>query len=116
MRIAEDPRGVSDGTMRFWIRTPDSHGVTSLFVVLVADYIPEATHFNIGRRAGAISLDNVVRIVCLEPTEWMLCETQLLGIQSGLVHGRMHLFAQSGTLMAVAGQSAVVRLFDAESG
>ncbi|WP_108810523.1 acyl-CoA thioesterase domain-containing protein [Sphingorhabdus sp. Alg231-15] len=108
MRLVETPSG---GDMRFWVKTPDNFPEKpSAFLALVADYLPEAIHFNIGRSAGAVSLDNSVRIVGREATDWLLCHTQLLSISDGIFHGQMNLFADNGSLLATASQSGVVRL------
>jgi acyl-CoA thioesterase len=55
------------------------------------------------------SLDNSLRVVSREQTDWVLCESQLFAISSGVFHGRMNLFAESGALLAVASQSGLVR-------
>ncbi len=108
MRLAETP---GSGGMRFWVKTPDNFlEKASAFLALIADYLPEAIHFNIGQSAGAVSLDNSVRIVRHEATDWLLCHTQLLSISDGIFHGHMNLFADNGSLLATASQSGVVRL------
>jgi acyl-CoA thioesterase len=42
----------------------------------------------------------------------MLCDTQISGIASGFVHGRMHIFADDGELLATASQSGILRVFE----
>ncbi len=110
MRLATDfTTGTPHGEMAFWIKAPDA-GITTAFLALAADYLPESIHFNIGRPAGATSLDNTLRIADRRDTDWVLCVAQLDAIQSGLFHGRMALYARDGALLAVAAQSGVVRL------
>jgi acyl-CoA thioesterase len=46
----------------------------------------------------------------LVPTEWVLCEIRIAGVAGGFAHGNMYLFAEDGTLMAVASQSMIVRV------
>ncbi|MEP3224348.1 MAG: thioesterase family protein [Parasphingorhabdus sp.] len=110
MRLVETP---SDGNMRFWVKTPDNFlEKTSVFLALIADFLPEAIHFNIGQRAGAVSLDNSIRIIQREATNWLLCHTKLLSISDGIFHGNMNLFTDTGILLATSSQSGVVRLLD----
>lgn len=118
MRLAtdfdtQDPRG----QMAFWVKAPDAAegGIPSAFLALAADYLPESIHFNIGRPAGATSLDNSLRIIARPATGWVLCVTQLDAIDAGLFHGRMALHAQDGQLIASASQSGVVRLIEAST-
>jgi acyl-CoA thioesterase II len=108
-RIANDPQNDRDGRLLFWVPWSDNRSVPSAFLALVGDYLPEAVHFNIGRPAGAISLDNKLRIIRRTSTRWLLCETRLHAVNAGLFHGSMSIFDESGALLAVAGQSGIVR-------
>lgn len=110
MRMAADERDSLVGRFVSWIKAPNCDLVPASFLALVADYLPEAINLNIGRRAGATSLDNTIRIIAREHTDWLLCETNLDGIENGLFHGRMSIFSQDGVLMAHASQSGVVHL------
>jgi acyl-CoA thioesterase II len=112
MRLALDPRANPQGRAIFWVRTDSTDPVTSAFLCQIADYLPEAIHMNMGRPAGAVSLDNVVRMLGRATTPWLLCDIQLGAISDGLFHGRMAIFAQDGTALALASQSGVVRLFE----
>lgn len=110
MRLATDfEREGARGQIAFWIKAP-ARDIDSAFLALAADYLPESIHFNIGRPAGATSLDNTLRIIARPATEWVLCVTQLDAIEAGLFHGRMALHARDGALIATAAQSGVVRL------
>lgn len=113
MRIANNPGKDRDGRLVFWVQAPDKFEVqASVFLALVADYLPEAIHFNLGRRAGAVSLDNSIRIASRTPSRWLLCETRLAAISGGLFHGEMAMFSDSGALLALASQSGLVRRLD----
>ncbi|CDO60253.1 TesB-like acyl-CoA thioesterase 2 [Candidatus Phaeomarinobacter ectocarpi] len=115
MRLATDfEHDGARGQMAFWIRAP-ARGIDSAFLALAADYLPESIHFNIGRPAGATSLDNTLRIIARPATEWVLCVTQLDAIEAGLFHGRMALHARDGALIATAAQSGVVRLIEPDA-
>jgi acyl-CoA thioesterase len=110
MRLALDPRGNPTGRACFWVRTGMTTPISSALLALVADYLPEAIHMNINQRAGAVSLDNVIRIVRREATDWLLCDIQLSGVSSGMFHGRIAIFGNDGTLLATGGQSGVVQI------
>jgi acyl-CoA thioesterase II len=110
IRLAGDPRMNPAGHAQFWIGYDGEGSAPAAFLTMIADYLPEAIHMNIGRRAGAVSLDNVIRIITRAATPWLLCDIALDAISNGLFHGRMAIYAQDGTLFATASQSGVVRL------
>jgi acyl-CoA thioesterase len=101
-----------EGHSRFWIRPTADLEISSGLLAVVADYVPSAIRVALDRPAGANSLDNTLRIHRIRPTEWMLCDTQISGIASGFVHGRMHIFADDGELLATASQSGILRVFE----
>ncbi|MGK2284783.1 acyl-CoA thioesterase [Pedomonas sp. V897] len=105
--------GVSeDGNVVLWIRPAKGQPVDSALLAMVADFVPLAVGDAIGRAVMANSLDNTIRFRCVVPTEWVLCDIRIHGVHGGFGHGRMHLFAEDGTLMATASQSVVMRLKD----
>ena len=101
-----------DGHAVLWARPAELRPVTSGLLAIIADYVPSATGHALGRLAGANSLDNTIRIRKLCDTEWMCCDIRIHGVNAGFVHGRMHVFAADGTLMATASQSGILRLWD----
>ena len=98
------------GSFAFWVRSPSraSQSVTAPFLALIADYLPEAVHGSIEMPAGAVSLDNQIRIVSRDLGEWTLCQTRLEAVSNGVCHGRMRLSNEGGELLALAEQSCVV--------
>ena len=106
--------GEGEGGSRFWIRPIRDLPISSGLLAVVADYVPSAIRIALDRPAGANSLDNTLRIHRVRPTEWLLCDTQISGIASGFVHGRMHIFADDGVLLATASQSGIVRVFEGD--
>ncbi len=62
-----------------------------------------------GRWWPSNSLDNTIRIVRLVPTEWVLVDIRVEGVANGFGHGTVYLWAEDGTLLATASQSALVR-------
>jgi len=109
----EERDGVSeDGHALFWARPKEALPFTSGMVSIIADFIPSAVGNALGKMAGGNSLDNTIRIRTLCETDWVLCDTKIHGVHGGFAHGRMHLFARDGTLMASAGQSMILRIHD----
>jgi acyl-CoA thioesterase II len=111
IRLALDPPNDPRRRMAFWVRAPEG-AVPSAFLTLIADYLPEALNRTAGRRLGAISLDNSIRITRPTTTEWLLCVTQIGAIENGLFHGRMTISDERGQTLAFGEQSGVVRVLD----
>ncbi len=101
-----------DGHAVLWGRAKAGLPFTAGLLAVIADFVPSATRHALGRRAGANSLDNTIRIRQIVPTEWVLCDIRIHGVHGGFVHGRMLIFSQDGVLMATASQSAILRIFD----
>jgi acyl-CoA thioesterase len=106
-----------DGNVVMWAR-PDpallgpDHPIDAAFVAVVADYVPSGVGPALGRDAGGNSLDNSIRFHRMVATRWLLCDIQIHGVASGFAHGRMHIFAETGELIATASQSLILRLWD----
>lgn len=108
MRLALDPRTDPEGRTCFWVKSDIAGPTPAALLGLIADYLPEAIHMNIGQRAGAVSLDNVIRIARRAASDWLLCDVQLSAVIAGLFHGRIAIFARDRTLLATGGQSGAV--------
>ena len=103
----------ADGHAILWIRQADPGAtVDRVALAVIADMLPSGIGHALGRHAGGNSLDNTIRFVRLVPTEWVLCDIRIHAVHAGFGHGRMHLFAEDGTLMATASQSVIVRVYD----
>jgi acyl-CoA thioesterase len=50
-----------------------------------------------------------VRPSDVHPTEWVLADVRIQAVADGFGHGAVHLWAEDGTLLATASQSAIVR-------
>ena len=100
--------GQSDGTSALWIRLPDIASSGAALAVL-GDYVPYGISQTLGEWTQANSLDNTLRIVNVVPTEWVLLDIRIHGVRHGFGHGLVHLWAEDGTLMATASQTAIVR-------
>lgn len=107
------PEGRSDdGRVAFWIRSNEGLLADPLLLAVVADYISVAIGNAIGAFAGGNSLDNTIRYARIEPAEWILCDIRIESIHHGVVHGTMHLFDETGLLMATASQSLILRMHE----
>jgi acyl-CoA thioesterase len=106
-----------DGHVVMWARpNPETLGadfrIDPGFVAVVADYVPSGVGPALARDAGGNSLDNSIRFHRRVETRWLLCDLKIHGIANGFVHGRMHIFAETGELIATASQSLILRLWD----
>lgn len=98
-----------DGRSALWVQLPEGLTATASTLSIVGDYVP----FGIGQAGGVRSrgnsLDNTIRMVQPHPTEWVLADIRIQAVRDGFGHGVVHLWAEDGTLLATASQSAVVR-------
>ncbi len=102
--------GAPGGRLVLWIRPRGGGPIDSTLLAIAADHVPSAIGAALGRNAGGNSLDNTIRILGPVQTDWVLCDTTIVGTAGGVAHGAMRLFAQDGTLMATASQSMIVRM------
>jgi acyl-CoA thioesterase len=102
----------ADGRLVLWIRPRGGQVVDSAMLAIMADHVPSAIGPALGRDAGGNSLDNTIRFMEIVPTTWVLCEITIVGVDRGIGHGAMRLYAEDGRLLATASQSLIVRLRD----
>jgi acyl-CoA thioesterase len=115
MRLA-DARPVDEldgspgnGRSALWVRLPEGLDATASSLSIVGDYVPFGILQACGVPLGSNSLDNTIRMVRDHPTEWVLADIRVQAVADGFGHGVVHLWAEDGTLLATASQSAVVR-------
>jgi acyl-CoA thioesterase len=111
-----DVQGRGAGRLVLWFRPKEDHPIGAEVLAIAADYVSVAISDAIGAPAGGNSLDNTIRFARIAPTDWLLADIRIEAVQGGVVHGAMRLFAQDGTLMAVASQSMILRLWEAPAG
>ena len=97
-----------DGRCALWVRLPDLD-MSAAALAVVGDYVPFGIGQALGRRTGSNSLDNTLRVATRQPTEWILADVRVHAVEDGFGHGLVHLWAEDGTLLATASQSAIVR-------
>ena len=98
-----------DGRSALWARMPDLLEMSPAALGILGDYVPFGMSQALGMRAGGRSLDNTLRVARLVPTEWVLLDIRIQAVANGMGHGLVHQWAEDGTLLATASQSAVVR-------
>jgi acyl-CoA thioesterase II len=99
----------SDGHSALWARVPDVLEMSAATLAILGDYVPFGVGQALGEFVTGSSLDNTLRVCALVPTEWVLVDVQVHAVEHGFGHGRVHLWAEDGTLLATAGQSCAVR-------
>lgn len=98
------------GKITMWMRTTEPIEVDPGVLALFADFVPGGLAMAMGKQGGGTSLDNTLRILRLVPTTWVLCEIDAHGVANGMGHGDIHLYAETGELLAVGSQSCLLRL------
>lgn len=100
------------GRSALWARIPDLLEPSAAALAILGDYVPFGIGQALGAFAGGNSLDNTLRVVRIVPTEWVLLDIQVDGIDRGFGHGTVRQYAEDGTLLATASQSTIVRFWD----
>lgn len=100
------------GRSSLWARIPELLDPSAATLAILGDYVPFGIGQALGAFAGGNSLDNTLRVLRPVPTEWVLLDIQVEGIDHGFGHGTVRLFAEDGTLMATASQSTIVRFWE----
>jgi acyl-CoA thioesterase len=107
--FAEFDGRASDGHAALWARVPDVLEMSAGTLAILGDYVPFGVGQALGELVTGSSLDNTLRVCSLVRTEWVLVDVQVHAVEHGFGHGRVHLWAEDGTLLATAGQSCAVR-------
>ena len=97
------------GTIAIWCRVREHEIGTPASQAFVADIIPLAIGAALGSIPGATSLDNTLRVIDPEPTDWVLLELVAEGFHRSIGHGSLRIWGQDGRLMATAQQSCIIR-------
>lgn len=98
-----DPRSA------LWARVPGHLSPSAATLAIFGDYVPGAASQPLGRRTMGRSLDNTLRVVQLEPTEWVLCDIRMHAAVDGYAQGSAFLWSEGGSLLATASQSFSIR-------
>lgn len=98
-----------DSRSALWCRVPGHLDPSAATLAIFGDLLSGAISQPIGRRMMGRSLDNTLRVVQLEQSEWVLCDMQVHALVAGYGQGTAFLWSQSGTLLGTASQSVAAR-------
>lgn len=99
------------GRCAVWSRMPELLRMSAPSLAVLGDYVPLGIGVTLETDVTSNSLDNTIRICEIVDTEWVLLDIRVDAVRGGFGHGTVHLWAEDGTLLAVASQSAVVRVW-----
>jgi len=97
------------GRVAVWTRVPDVLETSAAALAVLGDFVPMGIGLTVGVNVTSNSLDNTLRMGSLVPTEWVLIDVRVDLIARGFGHGVAYLWADDGTLLAAASQSALIR-------
>jgi acyl-CoA thioesterase-2 len=97
------------GHTAVWTRLPDLLEVSAASLAVLGDYVPMGLGQAVPTEINSNSLDNTLRVADLVQTDWVLVDIRIEAVARGFGHGHLYLWAQDGTLLGTASQSAMVR-------
>jgi len=110
--LSSETAGPGDADSALWARVPGHLEPSAATLAIIGDYVTGAVSQPLGRRVLSRSLDNTLRVVRLEPTEWVLCDIRIEALVGGYGQGTAYLWSSSGALLATASQSMSIRPWD----
>jgi acyl-CoA thioesterase len=110
--ITTGPPAPGDADSALWARVPGHLEPSAATLAIIGDYVTGGVSQALGQRVMGRSLDNTLRVVQLEPTEWVLCDIRIQALVGGYAQGVGYLWSEGGSLLATASQSMSVRLWE----
>lgn len=108
MRHSTDPAAPA-----LWMRMRS--GIhTRATIAFLADMVPSSVARAAGRTGGGTSLDNSLRFSRFRASEWILLDMDPWFGTGGYLHGAARVWAEDGTLLGVASQTATAIVWDGE--
>jgi acyl-CoA thioesterase II len=98
-----DPRSA------LWCRVPGHVEPSAATLAVFGDFLSGGVSHPLGRRLMGQSLDNTLRTVQLQPTEWVLCDMRIHAVVAGYGQGIAFLWSEQGTLLGTASQSVAIK-------
>ena len=99
----------ANGRLVLWVRPRGDVAIDVAFLAMIADLVPDGIGNALGENAGGNSLDNVLRIVALRSTNWVMVDILISAIDAGIAHGSVTLSTDEGAILAHGSQSIIVR-------
>jgi acyl-CoA thioesterase len=96
--------------MMTWARMKDMRQ-TKATISFLADMVPSSVARAAGHMGGGTSLDNAMRFGRQADTEWILLDFDPWFATGGYLHGGARVWAEDGTLLAYANQTATAMVF-----
>ena len=110
-QIVEGRSTAGEPTSALWARVPGHLEPSAATLAIIGDYVSGGVSQPLGRRTMSRSLDNTLRVVRLEPTEWVLCDIRIQAAAVGYCQGTAFLWSRKGALLATASQSMRIRFW-----
>jgi acyl-CoA thioesterase len=88
---------------------PEILEASAASLAVLGDFVPMGLGMAMTSEINSNSLDNTIRVMNIVPTKWVLADVRIEAVARGFGHGHIYLWAEDGTLMATASQSAMIR-------
>jgi acyl-CoA thioesterase len=98
-----------DGPLAMWCRIPGDEIGSPATQAFVADIIPLAVCAALGVMPGGTSIDNTLRVIDPDPSEWVLLDIIAEGYHRSIGHGSARIWSEDGRLLGVAQQTCIIR-------
>jgi acyl-CoA thioesterase II len=98
------------GRSSVWTRLKGGGTSTPAGLAWIADSIAAGLSRSVGPLALATSLDNTIRYAAAAHSEWVLVDVHAHASADGYAYGDVHLFSESGTLLATGSQTCIARV------
>jgi acyl-CoA thioesterase II len=98
-----------DGPLAMWCRIPGHQIGSPATQAFVADIVPLAVCAALGVMPGGTSIDNTLRVIDPEPSEWVLLDITAEGHHRSIGHGSLRIWSQGGRLLGLAQQTCIIR-------
>ena len=100
---------LAPGRSSTWTRLKGGGTSTPAGLAWIADSIAAGLSRSVGPLALATSLDNTIRYAAAAQSEWVLVDVHAHASADGYAYGDVHLFSESGTLLATGSQTCIAR-------
>jgi len=97
------------GRTAVWTRMPDLDDGSAAGLAVLGDFVPMGISVALDESTMSNSLDNTLRVFETVPSEWFLLDINIEGVARGFGHGFVHIWSETGVLVAIGSQSAMVR-------